>query len=279
MPKPQSDAARWDERVARARLLAERYPAAADALLFYAEVAELQKLLLSEIPDALREQARAPDAPMLDALDLDRVAAGCPALCDLVRRVGPPALREAAQELAGRGPSGARRLLEEYRSAAGHGTAEVSPTNAFFAQALLQPFAERLALARWREPAHDAPFDAPSSCPLCAAAPQAGVLREDGQGARRSLLCSLCLTEWGYRRILCPSCGEERFDALPVYTADAFEHVRVEACESCRAYIKTVDLSKDGRAVPVVDELAAVALDLWAEGRGYRKVWPNLLGL
>jgi formate dehydrogenase maturation protein FdhE len=55
--------------------------------------------------------------------------------------------------------------------------------------------------------------------------------------------------------------------------------VRVEACDTCHHYIKTIDLTKDGRAVPVVDELAAIPLSLWAAENGYRKVSTNFLGL
>jgi formate dehydrogenase maturation protein FdhE len=54
--------------------------------------------------------------------------------------------------------------------------------------------------------------------------------------------------------------------------------VRVEACDSCLTYIKTVDLTKNALAVPVVDEIAAVSLDVWAQERGYRKLETNLLG-
>jgi FdhE protein len=100
-----------------------------------------------------------------------------------------------------------------------------------------------------------------------------------GDGAKRSLICSLCATEWEYRRIVCPACGEEEVSKLPVYVAEELPHVRVEACDTCRHYIKTVELTKDGRAVPVVDELAAIPLSLWASEKGYTKLSPNLLGL
>jgi formate dehydrogenase maturation protein FdhE len=53
----------------------------------------------------------------------------------------------------------------------------------------------------------------------------------------------------------------------------------VEACDSCHSYLKTVDLTKDGHAVPVVDELATIPLDLWAADHGYQKLRTNLLGL
>jgi formate dehydrogenase maturation protein FdhE len=40
-----------------------------------------------------------------------------------------------------------------------------------------------------------------------------------------------------------------------------------------------VDLTKNGHAVPVVDELATIPLNLWAQEHGYTKVQPNLLGI
>ncbi len=66
---------------------------------------------------------------------------------------------------------------------------------------------------------------------------------------------------------------------LPVYVAEELGHVRVEACDTCHHFIKTIDLTKDGRAVPVVDELAAIPLSLWAEEHGYAKLRTNLLGI
>jgi FdhE protein len=61
-----------------------------------------------------------------------------------------------------------------------------------------------------------------------------------------------------------------------VYAAAKFELVRVEACETCKAYIKTVDLSRNGRAIPEVDELAAIPLTLWADEHGYTKISRNI---
>ena len=59
----------------------------------------------------------------------------------------------------------------------------------------------------------------------------------------------------------------------------AFDHLRLDACESCKHYLKTVDLTKLGLAVPLVDEVAGAPLDLWARERGYEKIELNLLGL
>jgi len=37
-------------------------------------------------------------------------------------------------------------------------------------------------------------------------------------------------------------------------------------------------LTRTGLAIPVVDELATIPLDLWAREHGYQKLQMNLLG-
>jgi len=144
----------------------------------------------------------------------------------------------------------------------------------FFAQALLQPFAEYLA-----ERTNSSTEASPPLCPFCGSKPQLAVLRPEGDGAKRFLLCSLCGTEWFFRRVLCPNCAEENKDHLPVFVAQEFDYVRVDACDTCHTYIKSIDLSKNGKAVPVVDELATVSLNLWAQENSYQKLQPNLFGV
>jgi FdhE protein len=87
------------------------------------------------------------------------------------------------------------------------------------------------------------------------------------------------MTEWEFRRIVCPGCGQEDHAKLPVYTAESFPYIRVDCCDTCHTYIKSIDMTKNGLAVPVVDEMASIPLDLWAQERGYSKLHPNLLGM
>jgi formate dehydrogenase maturation protein FdhE len=54
--------------------------------------------------------------------------------------------------------------------------------------------------------------------------------------------------------------------------------VRIEACDACRHYLLNVDLAADPAAVPIVDELDALPLDLYARERGFAKITPNLMG-
>jgi FdhE protein len=147
------------------------------------------------------------------------------------------------------------------------------PMHAFFARVVLQAKAAVSA----RQSA-TAPSLQPR-CPACAEKPGAAVLRPESDGARRFLLCGLCFTEWEYRRRGCPNCGEADTDKLRVHTDEEFPHIRVEACDTCRVYLKTIDLTRNGRAVPEVDELASVTLDLWAAEQGYTKLQTNLFGM
>jgi formate dehydrogenase maturation protein FdhE len=67
-------------------------------------------------------------------------------------------------------------------------------------------------------------------------------------------------------------------EKLPRYSAEGIAAVRVEACDTCKSYLKSVDLTVDGFAVPEVDEVATTPLDLWAAERDYRKIHLNVMG-
>jgi len=256
----------WDARIARAQELASQQPAAAPLLLFYARVAEFQKKVCAEISPRV---AADPEQSLRSQLRPELILPFFPALLELVEQYGPGRLEEAARELAATGEGKCREVLMDH--IAGRPT---DPCLDFFARAAAQPYAEHLA-ARMAS----GPLPASQVCPLCNGKPQLGVLRPEGEGTKRSLLCSFCLLEWEFRRLLCPACGEENESKLPFYRAEELPHLRVESCETCRHYLKSVDLAQNGLAVPLVDEIAASALDLWAHDRGLTKIAVNLLGL
>ncbi len=97
--------------------------------------------------------------------------------------------------------------------------------------------------------------------------------------ASASCSARLCFTEWEFRRLLCPSCGEEDKEKLPVYTAAEMPARPRRSLRYLPRLLKAIDLTKNGLAVPEVDELAAVVLDLWAAEHGYTKLQPNLFGM
>lgn len=120
-------------------------------------------------------------------------------------------------------------------------------------------------------------------CPDCGGLPQLSIrgLGDDplSRGQRR-LQCSNCATEWNYSASSCPSCGEMAGSQRTYYhdADDPQAGLRVEACASCRKYLIDIDLARDPRAVPEVDELTALPLDLFAAEQGLSKITPNLMG-
>lgn len=266
----------WDERIERAEELAEKYAFAAEVLKFYKDLAGFQKNLYAHLQSSNAPKTEKNRKGVLEEeLDLALLLPQFHNFLFLVKQIGPVALAQLADELVQEGQGRWENLLTTYWRANGEAGTQVAHGRVFFARAFLQPVAEYLAdnmdaeLPRYGQP----------TCPRCGKNPQVGVLRPEGHGAKRSFVCSLCATEWDYRRIVCPACKEDRFEKLSVYTASEFEHVRIEACETCKRYIKTVDLTKNGLAIPVVDELATTPLNLWAQEKGYTKVELNLLGL
>ena len=263
----------WDARIARAEELSSKFPFAAEVLTFYVSVARLQKELATlYAPSTPRRIA---GAPLRESFDPAAALGQFPRFLSLVASVAPAPLASYARELATKPASETAELLATYWEKGCRFEPALDEPGSFCARAFLEPFAESLATASALPP----PVIMRGSCPLCDGFPQLGILRPEGDGARRSLLCSFCCAEWEYRRILCPSCGEEDEKKLCVYAAKEFDYLRVEACESCRSYIITIDLSRNGRAVPLVDELAALPLNLWACGQGYSKLQKNLLGM
>ena len=157
-----------------------------------------------------------------------------------------------------------------------------APPATFLARLVLQPYAEALAkLGRRPEDRDVETTPGSASCPFCGGRPQVSVHRSDSSadGGSRMLICATCSTNWALGRILCVHCGEEDEHRLKYFHAPEFDHVRVDACDTCRRYLKAVDLTRLGIAVPLVDEVASGALDMWAAEHGYTKVELNLLGL
>jgi FdhE protein len=240
----------WERRIERAANLEGEIPAAAGLLRFYRVIAQFQQEIAGK---------NLPPGPFsVHPAQIPKVLHHYPARLLLVlERHAPPQLASAARGMFG---------TDDWDPA--------DPAPRFVARAVVQPYAESCARR-----AHSVPESRTPDCPFCGERPVCSVLRPEGEGGRRSLVCSLCFTEWEFNRVRCPVCAGEDKDRLPVYTAEQFPHIRIEACDNCNTYVKCIDLTRNGLAVPEVDEIAAVALDVWAAGKGYAKLQPNLLGL
>jgi formate dehydrogenase maturation protein FdhE len=96
----------------------------------------------------------------------------------------------------------------------------------------------------------------------------------------RLLACCRCGESWVHQRMTCPGCGEQTTSKLPIFAdAERFPHLRADGCETCKQYVITIDLRKEPQAVPVVDELVALPLDLYVKERGFTKIVPNLMAI
>ncbi|MEZ5364179.1 MAG: formate dehydrogenase accessory protein FdhE [Bryobacterales bacterium] len=226
-------------RADRARELAGRYPAARDALLFLAGVAEWQ----ADVD---------PTRP-LDAL---------PGLLALVRQSGPDSLIAAAGALDA---ESCREAMETYQIEGARGAVED-----FFARVLLQP-------VRFGAPMRE--IERLTECPSCKHPPQFGLLKPLSHGQALWLSCSLCFREWKYPRGRCIGCGQTDAKATAYYRAEQLPHLQVMTCDDCRQYIHLIDLEAEPLAVGDIDEVAALPLDLWAVERGFAKIQPNLVGI
>jgi len=265
----------YDARIRRAETLIAEKSAASQLLSFYGRIAGFQKSLLAQIAAAGAEQPELePFGSVRDRLNLTDLLPHFRTFLSLVEQNAPNALAAAAREIAALPSDAWISMLTAYWENGGRFDQQIGAFAQFFPRAFLQPYVSYIAERMAVPPV----LTTPLVCPLCEARPLLGVLRIEGDGGKRSMMCSFCGYEWDFRRILCPTCGEVEEGKLPVYIAEQFPHIRVEACETCKFYVRTIDLTKDGRAVPIVDDLAAIPLTLWAHEHGYSRLQPNLLG-
>jgi FdhE protein len=263
----------YADRRKRAAELAARYDFAREPLALYGAVAEAQERAF--------ERARA-DQPTVDELDGYVVRAALPDVMSAVMTAGTEALREAVLLRFHEGDL-ERMVTSWLRGESRDGV------DTFLARAATAPVLEALpdvarALPMTHSSQGENPLQPPEarSCPACGGSPQVSVFVDSGEAlvtGQRRLVCARCANEWVYPRMTCVACGETESSKLVVIAdPDQLPHLRVDACERCKRYIVSVDARLEGHAVPIVDELAAIPLDIAAAERGFTKVTPNLMG-
>ena len=275
MTVPKSGESTYEARIRRAALLSARHSFAREFLDFYKNLVPFQKTQGAKLARA-KDLHAGPLAAMefRKHLDLTLLLPDFRGFLSVLEQHAPPALAGSAHQIARLPSESWVASLEAYWQHAGKYDQQVGAFAQFIPRAFLEPYAEFCGARIQRPPV----VGAPRFCPLCGSRPLLGVLRPEGDGGKRFLLCSFCGQEWEFRRLLCPTCGEEAENKLPVYTAEQLPHIRVESCDTCKFYLRTIDLTKDGNAIPLVDDLAAIPLTLWAHEQGYSRLQPNLLG-
>ncbi len=108
-------------------------------------------------------------------------------------------------------------------------------------------------------------------CPVCGSPPAISILRGEGE---RFLFCSFCNHEWHSQRIYCPFCENKDQKTLHYFFSEEEEY-RVDVCDQCRKYIKTIDTRKIKRPVyPFIEQVATLHLDMLAQHQGLQSGHP-----
>jgi FdhE protein len=253
----------WDGPRRRAAGLRERHPHATELLALY------QALTLAW--DEIAERA-AEVRPGRAGLAAHVAAQAMPLVVETTLSAGPQPLREAVVRRFQEGDPAAlvaRWLAGEALPAA----------DRYLARAATAPILEALPELAGPPGATRAEEN---RCPACGGEPQLSFFGASDEAlvtAPRRLLCARCSATWAFPRMVCAGCGNQESSTLPIFAdPDRFPALRVDACEVCSQYLVTVEMAKDPAAVPPVDELVALPLDLYARERGFRKVTPNLMG-
>jgi Protein involved in formate dehydrogenase formation len=274
----------WAGRRQRAEALRARHPFAAEPLTLYLALLPVQE----EAWAGARESPPAPD-------ELPRWAAArvVPPVLDATVAAGPATLAQAAHGRLAEGAAG--DALAGWLAGA-----ELDPVDQYLARASLGPVLEALGDQAGAACSGPPGRDGGQACPCCGGLPRLSCIASTGEAlvsGSRSLLCARCATSWGFSRSVCPACGESGEEQLQVFAEHlegpvsgrsngngdghaqpVFPHLRIAACATCSRYLIEVDMERDARAVPEVDELAALPLDLYAADEGLTKVTPNLMG-
>jgi FdhE protein len=274
----------------------ERWPFATEVLTFYTALLDAQE----RVYDAARSELSDPSRTIAYT-----VARALPMVSEVTASRGPQRLARAVADLAAEGGNGSTASWAAKVKRWLHG-GDLSAVDRYLARAAAGAVLEALGLAS--EQVCSGPRDA-RHCPRCGGLPQVSILAPSGEAlvaARRYLECSRCACRWPYPRMTCAACGETETLKLPIFAEEGtteveatgtvvrglepapartpsvspcFRHVSIYACRTCSRYLLNIDLGRDASAVPVVDELAAIPLDLYAREQGVTKIVPNLMGL
>lgn len=258
----------WNKQIHRADHLIPKANGSKELLKFYAQLLSAQR----DVHEFLCSRQNWLPSGDLEA-DLPILNDALPAFLRVIESHGPAALAAEAHDLSQADPQlVAERLLTYWHSAS-----DIQ----FFEKAFLQPYLRWVAESGARPVGREVSVGE-RYCPFCGGNPQVSFLQNKettAESGNRDLICATCLSSWEFRRVVCANCGEERPAKLGYFQSPEFDHIRIEACDTCNHYLKGVDLTRAGFAAPLVDEIDAAPLDLWAQEHGYTKIELNLVGV
>ncbi len=107
-------------------------------------------------------------------------------------------------------------------------------------------------------------------CPVCGHPPGLAELKKTPSGRQRFLFCSLCHTSWPFQRLKCPYCDNVEDKETEYLSFPDEEDYRVDICNSCKSYIKTV-INNNADLSPVLLDWSSQNVDDSAIRKGYKK--------
>ena len=115
-----------------------------------------------------------------------------------------------------------------------------------------------------------------SYCPVCGAPPAMAQLVGKDPGRRRLLSCGRCRARWQFSRTACPFCAADAQKTSSL-TIEREGGLRLDHCESCRAYLKTYD--GEGNEALLLADWSSLHLDVLARDRGWKRAAASLYEL
>ena len=110
-------------------------------------------------------------------------------------------------------------------------------------------------------------------CPLCGSLPSLSLLKEET--GKRFLFCPHCAYPWQVDRLACPFCSNNEHETLHYFYGEGEKAFRIDLCDKCHQYIKTIDLRKMDVLDPILEDIATLHLDRVGSEKGYRRPSPN----
>lgn len=151
----------------------------------------------------------------------------------------------------------------------------------FLVRAALEPSlsAAVTALVEWLgQNGHHNAIRQSGTCPVCGNLPYILELRE--KEGFRFAVCSLCRHEYRIRRLACPVCDNSDPKTLKFFTVPEEPGFRVETCDRCKTYTKTIDFRDfDRPPFPALNDLESLTLDFLATEQGYSRATLSVWGI